>query len=258
MKLEIKNLSAGYNKKIVFKNVNFVLEKGEILNILGKNGVGKSSLFKTILRFINKKEGEIFIGEKNINSLSQKELSKLIAYVPQSHMTAFPFLVKDVILMGRTAHLNIFSSPKKEDILKIEKIMDYLDIRYLENKIYTEISGGERQLCLIARAMAQESKILIMDEPTSNLDFGNQIKVIKIIKKLSDKGISVIVISHFPNHAFLCEGKVAIMKKSDEFIIGNALEIITNESMKNLYGIDIIVKKDYFEDKEINYCLAII
>lgn len=239
MRLDIKDVVCGYGSKIIVKGISLSVESGEILCLLGSNGVGKTTFFKTLLGFLQLKGGEITLNGENINKWSKKRLATMIGYVPQAHTPPFPFSVLDVVIMGRTAHLGMFASPSKEDIEIAEEAMESLNITFLRDKIYTEISGGERQMVLVARALSQQPKILIMDEPTSNLDFGNQIRVLEQIKKLAKKGLGVIMTSHFPNHVFLCSTKVALMKSSNDFIIGSVDEVISEENLKVAYGIDV-------------------
>ncbi|MBV7275619.1 ABC transporter ATP-binding protein [Clostridium thailandense] len=239
MRLEVKNAVCGYGTRTIVKDISMSVSSGEILCLLGPNGVGKTTFFKTILGFLKLRGGEILLDGENIHNWSRKRLAKTIGYVPQAHTPPFPFKVFDVILMGRTAHLSMFSSPTKEDVRIAEEAVNTLKISYLKDKIYTEISGGERQMVLIARALAQQPKILIMDEPTSNLDFGNQIRVLEQINELSKKGLAVIMTSHVPNHAFLCSTKVAFMQKNNMFTVGNVDEVVTEGMLKEAYGINV-------------------
>ncbi|MBW9148924.1 ABC transporter ATP-binding protein [Clostridium sp. CM028] len=239
MELVIRNVACGYGTKNVIKDISISIKSGEILCILGPNGVGKTTLFKTILGFLKLQSGEILLDTENIRAWSRKRFAKAISYVPQAHTPPFPFSVFDVVLMGRTAHLDLFASPSKKDKEITEQAIDTLNISYLKNRIYTQISGGERQMVLIARALAQQAKIMIMDEPTSNLDFGNQIRVLEQINNLAKKGLGVIMTSHFPNHAFLCSTKAALMQKNNNFIVGNVDDVVTEENLKSAYGIDV-------------------
>jgi len=239
MKLEVINASCGYGKSTVVKNISMNVESGEILCLLGPNGVGKTTFFKTILGFLKLQSGNILLDGQDINNWPKKKLAESIGYVPQAHTPPFPFSVIDVIIMGRTAHIGMFESPSKKDKEIAEEAMNTLNIAYLKDKIYTEISGGERQMVLIARALTQQPKILVMDEPTSNLDFGNQVKVLEEINKLAKKGLGIIMTSHFPDHAFLCCTKVALMQKNNVFTIGTVDEVVTEENLKMAYGVDV-------------------
>lgn len=259
MILEVNNAVCGYGSKSVVENISLTVETGEILCLLGPNGVGKTTLFKTILGFLKLQKGEILLDGQNIVSWSPKKLAKAIGYVPQAHTPPFPFSVIDVVVMGRTAHLGAFAAPSPKDLEIAEEAIEGLKISYLKDRIYTEISGGERQLVLIARALTQQPKILIMDEPTSNLDFGNQVIVLEQINKLSKAGYGVIMTSHFPDHAFLCSTKVALMQKNSQFSVGTVDEVVTEENLKAAYGVDVkIIKTAKDKGVEITACVPLL
>lgn len=251
MKLEIKDVICGYKKKNIINNISLEIQSGEIVCLLGPNGVGKTTLFKTMLGFLEIIKGDILLDGEKINYHNREEIALSMAYVPQAHDSSFAFKVIDVVVMGRIAHMGKFASPKKKDFEIAEKILDDLEISYLRDYKYTEISGGERQLVLIARALTQQPKILIMDEPTSNLDYGNQIRVLKVIKKLSSKGLGVLMTSHFPDHAFLCCTKIGLIQKNNVFIVGSVDEVITEENLKNAYGINVKITETTIENGEI-------
>ncbi len=239
MRLEIKDVICGYGTKKILENISLSVQSGEILCLLGPNGVGKTTLFKSILGFLKLQGGEILLDGENIHSWSKVRLAKVVGYVPQAHTPPFPFTVLDVVIMGRTAHMGMFASPTREDREIAEQALETLGISFLNERIYTEISGGERQMVLIARALTQQPEILIMDEPTANLDFGNQIRVLEQINKLSRNGLGVIMTSHFPNHAFLCSTKVLLMQRDNEFKVGTADEVVTEKNLRSAYGVDV-------------------
>ena len=259
MKIEIKNVSCGYDKKTILKNISFEMGTGDVLCILGPNGVGKTTLFKSILGFLTLKGGSILLDGEDISTWKRKDFAKAIGYVPQSHTPPFPYKVIDVVIMGRTAHLGAFSSPSKHDYAIAEEILESLNISYLKDLIYTEISGGERQLILIARALAQQPKILIMDEPTSNLDYGNQVRVLQHIKKLANRDIGIIMTSHFPDHTFMSSTKVLAINRGSKYKIGTPDEVVTTELLEDIYKIRVQIETiiDSSSGEAIKVCVPI-
>lgn len=239
MRLEVKDLACGYGQKTVVNGVHLTLESGEVLCVLGPNGIGKTTFFKTLLGLLKLKGGEILLNGENTLNWSKKRLARAIAYVPQAHTPPFPYKVLDVVVMGRTAHMGIFSTPTREDAEIAEDSLRSLNIYHLKDRVYTEISGGERQLVLIARALTQQPEILAMDEPTSNLDLGNQVRVLRQIKKLAERGLGIIMTSHFPDHAFLCSTRVALLKQNNVILTGSVDQIITEENMFSAYGVRV-------------------
>ncbi len=239
MKLDICNAVCGYGSSVIVDNVSMSFSTGQIVCLLGPNGVGKTTLFKSILGIIQLLGGSILLDGTNVDTLSPKYKAQIIGYVPQAHTPPFPFKVLDVVVMGRTAHLGMFASPSKKDMAIAQSVLDDLKISHLKNKIYTEISGGERQLVLIARALALQPNLLIMDEPTSNLDFGNQVRVLSEIQKLSQKGLGVLMTSHFPDHAFLCATDVVLLNRNSNLITGRVNDVVTENNLRTAYGIDV-------------------
>lgn len=249
--LEIKNAVLGYRgkqkDKVILDGLSFSLEQGELLCILGANGVGKTTMYRTVLGFLPLLGGNILIEGKDITGFSRTQLARAIAYVPQYHTPPFPYSVFDVVLMGRSAHLQQFAAPGKEDEKIASEMIERMGIDYLKNEIYTEISGGERQLVLIARALAQQSSYILMDEPASNLDFGNQIRMLKTIRDLSNEGIGVCFTSHYPSHAFLTEASVLAIQGKRQAVKGKAEDIITEKLIKDMYGIDAKIQETFDE-----------
>ncbi len=239
MSLEVRELSFGYSEEPVFQDVSFKVANGEIVSLLGANGAGKTTLFKTILGLFTAQTGQVFINGRNVSDSSRRELAKVMGYVPQNHIPPFPYSVIDVVLMGRTAHINNYAVPSDLDFEVAREAMAMVNILHLENKNYTEISGGERQLVLIARALAQKPQILVMDEPTSSLDYGNQIRLLSHVKKLANQGLSIIMSTHSPDHAIYCNSKVIMLKNGRVLCAGSAAEVITEENLKAIYDIEV-------------------
>ncbi|MDQ7095682.1 ABC transporter ATP-binding protein [Desulfosporosinus sp. PR] len=262
MSLELKALKCGYGQKAVLSDISFSLEAGEVLCVLGPNGTGKTTLFKTILGLLKPLEGKILVDGQNSANWSRSKMAQMIGYIPQAQNTSFPFGVMDMILMGRTAHLGNFASPTKQDRRIAKQAIDTLGISYLESRIFTELSGGEKQLVLIARALAQEPKILVMDEPTSALDFGNQLKVLTQVRQLASDGLTIIMASHVPDHAFFYATKVMLLSQGGLFGLGRAQDVITEKGLRELYGVNVKIiqtgiKSDFQEDSEVRMCVPL-
>ena len=239
MKLTVDRISCGYGAKTVLRDISFSVSGGQVLCLLGPNGVGKTTLFKTILRLLKPQAGRILLDGEDTRNWPLKKFAAAVAYVPQAQNLPFPFSVLDVVTMGRTAHLGAFASPRQEDLAIAEQSLDRLGVGFLRDRAFTKISGGERQMVLIARALTQQPQVLIMDEPTASLDFGNQVHVLTQINRLAADGMCVIMTSHFPDHAFLCSAKVALLQRGGHFQVGNAEEIVTEENLQKTYGVRV-------------------
>ena len=250
MKLEARGLTFSYNgRRTIFKNISFSCDSPEILCILGANGTGKSTLLKCMIGQYKPGEGGMFVNGRNVREYSPKELAHRIAYIAQSHQPAFPFKVLDVVTMGRTSHIGYLASPGKEERDFAMENLRYLKIEHLWDTPYTDISGGERQLVMIAAALTQEPEILILDEPTSHLDFGNQYRFIQLIEQLREKGMGVVMTTHFPDHALELKGRTILLRDGEIQADGMAKEVITDENMEKLYHIKVNVRK--FGDRSI-------
>ena len=237
MLLELKSVSCGYGSVPIFQNISFAVNRGETLCLLGPNGVGKTTLFKTILGLLFPLAGDIFLSGENMSAWTVQERARRIAYVPQVHTPPFPFTVHDVVVMGRAAHIGVLGIPGKKDRRIADDAIEMLGIGHLTQKIYTKISGGERQLVLLARAIAQSPELLCMDEPTASLDFGNQVLVMNRIRTLSASGITVIMTTHAPSHAFYCADMTAVMGWDGIFCVGRTNDVVTEERLEKLYGV---------------------
>lgn len=237
MLLELKSVACGYGSVPIFQDISFSVARGQTLCLLGPNGVGKTTLFKTILGLLSPLAGEILLSGENLAAWSVQERARRIAYVPQAHTPPFPFTVHDVVLMGRAAHIGNLGAPGKKDRRIADDAIEMLGIAHLAQKIYTKINGGERQLVLLTRAIAQRPELLCMDEPTASLDFGNQVLVMNRIRTLSTTGITVIMTTHAPSHAFYCADQTAVMGRDGVFFVGLTNDVITEQRLEKLYGV---------------------
>jgi iron complex transport system ATP-binding protein len=258
MILELRGLSCGYGRRKVLKDISLTVAAGDNLCLLGPNGVGKTTLFRTILGAIDPMGGEILVDGKSIVSQSRRHRARVMAYVPQAHTAPFPFHVMDVVLTGRTAHIPLTSAPSHHDEAVARAALERMDIADLAGRPYTELSGGERQLVLIARALAQEPRVLIMDEPSSHLDFGNQARLLSLIRDLVKEGdLAVLMSSHFPNHAFACATRVGLVKDGCLVALGSPDDVLTEESLEEIYGIPVrILEGDPETDPALKVCAA--
>lgn len=242
--LQIEHVKAGYGSHAeIVHDASFTLEEGEFGCIIGANGCGKTTLLKTILGVLAPLGGSAHLNGEDVFRLSEKQRALHFAYIPQTHQLPFPFLVKDMVLMGRTPHLGRFSATTKEDHRIALAALCQLSIQHLADKTFTELSGGQQQLVLIARALAQQPDILIMDEPTASLDFGNQQLVLSRMRTLVDSGLSVLMVTHDPAHAFYCADRVIVLHEGEVLADGLPHEVITPETMRTIYGIDVQVKR---------------
>ncbi|MBY5571749.1 ABC transporter ATP-binding protein [Rhizobium leguminosarum] len=241
MKLDIRDLAFGYGARTVGSGVTLTVAEGEVLALLGPNGAGKTTLFKTMLGLLPPQDGEVRLDAVPLAGLSRTERARKIAYVPQAYVALFPFTVRDVVLMGRAARLAPFSAPAKHDREIAAQALDRLGMTHLAMRPYTEISGGERQMALIARALAQEPQILVMDEPTASLDYGNQMRVLAHIRRLAGAGISVILSTHNPDHVFMVADRVALLHEGVLAALGTPNDVLTPERLKQLYDIDVVI-----------------
>jgi iron complex transport system ATP-binding protein len=239
--LQVQALDFGFPGRTIGRGVGFTLEAGEVLCVLGPNGGGKTTLFRTLLGLLEPHAGSIRLEGTLLPSLSRAEIARRVGYVPQGHSAYFAFTVREFVLMGRTAHLGLFASPGKRDSRVADGALESLGIAHLADKPVTEISGGERQLALVARALAQEPKLLVLDEPTAGLDFGNQVRVLQRIGALAGSGIAILFSSHDPDHAFLCARRALLLAEGRVLEIGTPRDVIRPDTLQRLYGVSVQV-----------------
>jgi iron complex transport system ATP-binding protein len=230
------DLTIGYRDRVVGRNLDIALAPGEVLALLGPNGGGKTTLLKTLLGLLPPLSGEVRLDDRELSGYSSSGRARLLAYVPQSHVATFAFTVEAIVLMGRTAHNNMLSAPTAGDRAIAAQTLDRLGIAHLKDRPYTMISGGERQLVLLARALAQEPRYIILDEPTASLDFGNQGKVMREIRKLSASGHGVLFTTHDPNHAMRAADRAFLIRNGEQIGEGPTGRILVRAELERLYG----------------------
>jgi iron complex transport system ATP-binding protein len=239
-----RKITIGYRDRVVGRGLDVTLTTGEVLALLGPNGSGKTTMLKTLLGLIAPLEGEVRLGERSLGEHSARERAQAIAYVPQSHAPTFAFPVETMVLMGRTAHTNLFSRPSERDRAAAADALKRLGIAHLADRPYTMISGGERQLVLLARALAQDPKFIVLDEPTASLDFGNQGKLMDEIERLAESGHGVLFTTHDPNHALRAADRAYLLRDGERIAEGAVGEVLTRENLEAIYRAPVRILVD--------------
>ena len=242
MILSVEQGSYFYKKdQKIFENITFSVSSGEILAILGPNGAGKTTMLRCITGMLNWKKGASKLDGVNIRSIPERKLWQWMAYVPQAKSASSAYTAFETVLLGRSSHLNAFSVPKEEDVEKAREAMETLGIAHLADKKCSAISGGELQMVLIARALASEPEILILDEPESNLDFKNQLIVLDTITKLAQKGMACIFNTHYPDHALQRSHKALLLSKGGEYQFGDTASVVTEANIQKAFGVQAVI-----------------
>jgi len=243
VRLQIRDLSFSYGSTQILKDINMELDSSNVLGIVGPNGAGKSTLIRCIDRILVPQHGTILLDGQEMGQMSSMEIAKKIGYLPQSISNTFPATVFDTVLMGRRPHLGWRSS--EEDIDTVLEVLTMLKIRYLAMRDFNEISGGQQQKVLIARALAQDAEILLLDEPTSNLDIRHQLEVMEILTKLvKKKGLSVMMAIHDLNLASRYSDRIIMLNGGSIRDAGDPVSVLTAENIQSVYGAEVIVKHE--------------
>lgn len=253
--LEVKSLSFSYGNGKVLENVSFSLKRGEVICILGPNGSGKSTLIKCISGILKPDSGSVHILGKDTVSLGAVDIAKYIGYVPQQNEVVFPFTVLDFVVMGRAPHLSMFASPGADDIKLAKESLAMVGISDLAERPVANLSGGQNQMVLIARALVQKPALLLLDEPTSHLDFGNHILVLETVQRLASLGMSIVMNTHMPDHAFLVGDRAAVLAGGRLVAVGKVETVVTSKMMSSVYGVNVAVRE--IEDLKRKVCLPL-
>ena len=242
-KIEARSLAFSYHEEPVLRGLDFSADEGDVVAVLGPNGAGKSTLFRCLLGFLRPQAGEVLVSGRNVSAMSRSEAASHLAYIPQSAATAFNYTVLETVLMGLTSRLGRFRSPGSAEVKIALDALDSLGIAHLKDRGCGQISGGERQLALLARALAQNAGILIMDEPTANLDYCNSWRVMDRISGLAGRGYTMIFSTHDPNQALFHAGKVLVIEAGRVVAAGAAQETLSGDLLSKLYHISVSVRK---------------
>jgi iron complex transport system ATP-binding protein len=226
----------------VLRGVNLHLDEGEIVALLGANGAGKSTLFRLLLGLLKPTKGQVLLDGTPLQNIGRRAIARRLAYVPQSHVTPFPYTVAEIVTLGRLPGTGLIRSPSREDKQIVASVMERLSIGHLGERPYSEISGGERQLALIARALAQGAGAIIMDEPLTGLDYGYQIRLLCHLNSLAREGLSILFSTHNPEHAALTANRIAVLNDGRIAADGEPDVIVTAEMIRAIYGVDVVVE----------------
>ena len=242
MNLTVNHGSFFYQKNTpIFNDINFSVDSGEILAILGPNGAGKTTLLRCITGMLKWRQGDSLLDGEPIHGMAPRKLWSHMAYVPQAKGASSAYTTFEAVLLGRSSRLNAFSTPRQEDLEAARAVMEQLGISHLMDKKCSAISGGELQMVLIARALASEPQVLILDEPESNLDFKNQLIVLDTITRLAQQGIACIFNTHYPAHALQRSHKSLILSRGGQYVFGSTASVVTEENIQNAFGVEAII-----------------
>ncbi|MCU7494506.1 MAG: ABC transporter ATP-binding protein [Ignavibacteria bacterium] len=251
--LELKNICFSYNSSskdepdFQLHDIHLTINNGEFISVLGPNGSGKSTLMKVISGLLKYSQGTISLEGKDYRSISRKALARAVAFVPQSSLTIFPFSVYEIVMMGRTPYLNMFGYEKKEDCDLVNEAIEMVDIAHLKNKGINEVSGGEAQRAFIARAIVQQPRLILLDEPDSHLDIKHQLSIFNLIRSLNEKkGLTVVTVSHDLNLAGSYSSRVVLMKDGRIVEDDRTAKILTKENIFKVFEVnsDIVIDND--------------
>ncbi|WP_153117636.1 ABC transporter ATP-binding protein [Rhodocyclus tenuis] len=236
--LQARQLHFHYGRKIILAGVDLDLAPGELVCLLGSNGAGKSTLLRLLLGLIKPSVGEVLLAGRPIGAFTRRAVATQIAYVPQGHAAPFPYTVREVVLLGRLPSGSLFRAPGAEDHAHVTEVLARMGISRLADRPYTEVSGGERQLALIARALAQGARLLIMDEPGNGLDFGHQLRLLDCLLELSEAGFGILMTTHNPAHVVMGSNRVVVLENGAITADGAAAQVLTPAAVAALYRID--------------------
>jgi len=256
--LSVKNIRHWYRAdRVILQDVSFELREREILCLLGPNGTGKTTLLRCILALHTQKSGEIELFGKPLRSIPPAKRAAMMAYVPQATTVAFPYTALEIVLMGRVSHIGLGGAVSGNDRQLACEAMERLGILDLANQRFDEMSGGEKQMTLVARALAQQAQILIMDEPTANLDYHNQVKMLQAVRALAEQDIAILMTSHYPDHAFLACTKAVLMRDGLVMAQGAPEQVVTTENLSRLYSTPVTVTNALVNGIETRVCVPI-
>ncbi|MDO5696042.1 MAG: ABC transporter ATP-binding protein [Eubacteriales bacterium] len=256
-RLCMEAIHSGYERgHDIVRGASCTLYPGRFTIVLGANGCGKTTFLKSVLGLMPVRRGRVRCGDNDLLVMTEKERAKRVAYIPQEHSVPYPFQIEDVVRMGRTPHLRGVSRERAEDVARARAAMETVGIDHLAKTPYNRISGGQRQLVLIARALAQEAPYLIMDEPTGNLDYGNQYRVLRIIQNLCDtRQLGVLMVTHDPAHCFYVGDEILMMQDGVFIEAGIPAEVLQEEKLAKIYRLPTAIRSVRVDGRSEQVCI---
>ena len=240
VQMQLEQVGFSYDgSRQIFQGIDFEVNAGEIVCLLGPNGIGKTTLLTCMAKLREPNQGRILLNGEDMAGLSTRDVARVIGYVPQTLQPSFDFTVLDYVVTGSAPWLGTFEKPNAEHYERAAQALKQMEIDHLRDKAYTRISTGELQQVSIARAIAQQSRFILMDEPTAHLDLGNQVKELRLVKGLAAEGYGIVLTTHNPDQVLLLEAKVAVIDRQARFHFGNWQQILTENLLSDLYGVEM-------------------
>lgn len=238
-RLEVADVIFSRRRKAILQDINFAVSSGETLSLLGVNGAGKTTLLRLLLGFLRPDAGSVRLDGRLLPTIRGRERALRMAYVAQVHAIAFPYSVREIVTLGRMPANSMFRRPDETDRAHVDAALERLDIAHLAGRSYAELSGGERQLTMIARALAQDTPVIVLDEPTNGLDYGYQLRLIDHIRSLAAEGRCIIMSTHHPEHALWAASRVILLQGSRITADGTPQDVLTPRTIRQLYGVSV-------------------
>lgn len=254
--IRVREASFRYGSREILTSLSLDVQRGEILSVLGPNGCGKTTLLRCIAGALTPSSGSVEIGGDDVQALAAPARARRIGFLFQDHAPSFPFAVRDVVLMGRGPHLGLLGFPGEHDRALADAALERIGLLHLKERPYTRLSGGERQLVLLARILAQSPEVILLDEPTSHLDLRNQVLTLRIVRSLAAEGLTMVMTTHDPNHALWFGGRAALMKDGRFIAVGPAPDVMTEVTLTFTYGVDVALfsHRSQVGSKELHVC----
>jgi len=253
--ITVRDLSFSYpGSRLILDRITMTVKPGQIVSVLGPNGSGKSTLLGCLCNLLTPAGGEICLNGRPIPTMAQREIAQIVGYVPQSIEPSFAFTVTEYVITGCAPSMSLFGRPSKEHYDIAAGAIRHMGIEHLAERSYMNLSGGERQLAALARALAQRPDFILLDEPVAHLDCGNQIKVLRLIRRLADEGYGILLTTHNPDHALLLGGMAALLNRQGRLSFGPTEDILKQEVLTELYGTDL--KISWVEELSRTVCIA--